>query len=55
MTAILCMSMIMYPAGPVVDNMRHNDQQHRYGKQPELVMMPQLLGYQEAHSRQENE
>lgn len=55
MTAILRVSMIMYAAGPVIDNMGYNDQHHRHRQQQKLVLMPQLLGHQEAHARQENQ
>lgn len=55
MTAVLRVSVIMYAAGPVIDNMGYNDQQHRHRQQQQLVLMPQLLGHQEAHSCQENQ
>lgn len=47
MIAVIGVGVVMYAAGPVVDDMGRNDKEHSEGQQPDLVIMPQLLGNQQ--------
>lgn len=53
MVAIICMSMIMNPAGPVVPDMGGHNQQHSCYQQRNLAIMPDLFGKKKPDSGQE--
>src|SRR5215204_6419695 len=46
MVAVFYMGVIMYAARPKIKNMSCNDQQYSRRKQPQLILMPYLLGNQ---------
>jgi hypothetical protein len=49
------MSMIMYPARAVINDMRNDNEQNSKRKQPKLVGVPQLFGKQQKYPETKNE
>jgi len=53
MIAIICVRMVVYPAETIVQQVRGNDEDDGKGQDPELVVMPYLLGNQQDNARSE--
>jgi hypothetical protein len=54
MVAIFLMCMVMYPAGSVIDQVCSNNKQNSGDQEPELPLMPNLLGKQQCKTITEN-
>lgn len=53
MITIICMCMIMHPAGFIVNKMSRNDQGHGRNKQPGLIVNKKLFQYQKNKTAKE--
>ena len=54
MVTVVCVGVVMDPAGPVIQQMGRNYQYYSHRQYPDLVAMPYLLGKQKEHSYHED-
>ena len=47
MIAILCVRVVVYPAGFIIDNMCNHNAKHSKRQKEQLVMVPELFGKQQ--------